>query len=31
MAVFGLLSLQVLVPKQFAVVCHSVNLEWGVK
>jgi len=30
MAVFGLLSLQVLVPKQFA-VCHSVNMEWGVQ
>jgi len=31
MAVFGLLSLQVLVPRQFARVCHSVNMEWGVK
>jgi hypothetical protein len=31
MAVFGLLSLQVLVPRQFALVCHSVNREWGVK
>jgi hypothetical protein len=31
MAVFGLLSLQVLVPKQFARVCHSVYMEWGVK
>jgi hypothetical protein len=31
MAVFGLLSLQVLVPRQFALVCHSVNMEWGVK
>jgi hypothetical protein len=30
MAAFGLLSLQVLVPRQFA-VCHSVNMEWGVK
>ena len=30
MAVFGLLSLQVLVPKQLAGVCHSVNIEWGV-
>ena len=29
MAVFGLLSLQVLVPRQFALVCHSVNMEWG--
>jgi len=31
MAVFGLLFLQVLVPRQFARVCHSVNMEWGVK
>jgi len=31
MAVFGLLSLQVLVPGQFARVCHSVNMEWSVK
>ena len=31
MAVFGLLSLQVLVPRQFARVCHSVNMQWGVK
>jgi len=31
MAVFGLLSLQVLVPRQFARVYHSVNVEWGVK
>jgi len=31
MAVFGLLSLQVLVPRQFALICHSVNMEWGVK
>jgi len=31
MAVFGTLSLQVLVPWQFARVCHSVNMEWGVK
>jgi len=30
MAVFELLSLQVLVPRQFALVCH-VNMEWGVK
>jgi len=28
MAVFGLLSLQVLVPRQFARVFHSVNMEW---
>jgi muramoyltetrapeptide carboxypeptidase LdcA involved in peptidoglycan recycling len=28
---FELLSLQVLVPRQFACVCHSVNMEWGVK
>jgi hypothetical protein len=31
MAVFGLLSLQVLVPRQFARACHSVNMEWGVQ
>jgi len=31
MAVFGLLSLQVLVPRQFALICHSVNMEWGAK
>jgi len=31
MAVIGLLSLHVLVPRQFARVCHSVNMEWGVK
>jgi hypothetical protein len=31
MAVFGLLSLQVLVPSQFALVCHGVNMEWGVR
>jgi hypothetical protein len=29
MAVFGLLSFQVLVPRQFAQVCHSVNMEVG--
>jgi len=31
MAVGGLLSLQVLGPRQFSRVCHSVNREWGVK
>jgi len=31
MAVLRLLSLQVLVPRQFALICHSVNMEWGVK
>jgi len=31
MAIFELLSLQVLVPRQFARVCHSVTMEWGVK
>jgi len=31
MAIFGVLSLQVLVPRQFARVCHSVNMKWGVK
>jgi hypothetical protein len=30
MAVFGLLSLQILVPRQFVRVCHKVNMEWGV-
>jgi len=28
---FGILSLQELVQRQFAQVCHSVNMEWGVK
>jgi len=28
MAVFGLLSLQILVPRQFARVFHSINMEW---
>jgi len=31
MAVFGLLFLQVLVQRQFARVCHSVNMEWGIR
>jgi len=31
MAVFGPFSLQVLVSRQFAFLCHSVNMEWGVK
>jgi len=31
MAVIGLLSLYVLVPRQFVQVCHSINMEWGVK
>jgi hypothetical protein len=31
MASFGLLSLHVLVPRQFARVCHSINIEWGVQ
>ena len=31
MAVLGLLSLQVLVLRQFARFCHSANMEWGVK
>ena len=31
MAVFGLLSLQALVPRQLARLCHSVNRELGVK
>jgi len=29
--VFGLLTLQVLVPRQFSDVSRSVNMEWGVK
>ena len=28
---FGLPSLHVLVPRQFARVCHSMNMEWSVK
>jgi len=31
LVIFGLLSLQVLVPRQFALICHSINMEWGVK
>ena len=31
MVVFELLYLQVLVPRQLALVCHSVDMEWGVK
>jgi hypothetical protein len=31
MAVFGLLSLQVLVPRQFVLVCYSIDMEWSVK
>jgi len=31
MVIFGLLYLLVLVPRQFAHVCRSVNMEWGVK
>jgi len=31
MVVFGLLSVQILVPKQFALVFHRTNMEWGVK
>jgi len=31
MAVFELLSLQVLVLRQFAIICHNVNMEWSVK
>jgi len=31
MAALGLLFLQVLVPRQFTPVRHSVNMEWGVK
>ena len=31
MAVFGLLSLQVFVARKFVRVCHSVNMESGVK
>ena len=29
LVIFGLLTLQVLVPRQFAHVCRSVNIEWG--
>jgi len=31
MAVFELLSLQVLVPRQFARICHNINMEWGAR
>jgi hypothetical protein len=31
MGAFELLSLQVLVRRQFAQVCHSDNMKWGVK
>jgi len=31
MASIGLLSLHVLVPRQFAHVCHSVTMEWSVQ
>ena len=31
MALFGLMFLQVFVPRLFARVCHSVNMECGVK
>ena len=31
MAVFELLSFHVHVPRQFACVCHSFNMEWCVK
>ena len=31
MVVFGVLPLQVVVPRQFALVCHNVSMDWGVK
>jgi len=31
MVIFGLLYLQVLVPRQFAHISHSVSMEWGFK
>jgi hypothetical protein len=31
MDAFGLLPLQVLVPRKFTGVCHIVNWKWGVK
>ena len=31
LVIFGLLNLQVFVPRQSAHVCHSVNMEWGFK
>jgi hypothetical protein len=31
LVLFGLLTLQVLVPKQFAHVSRSFNMEWGFK
>ena len=31
LVIFGLLTLQVIVPRQFTHVSHSVNMEWGFK
>jgi hypothetical protein len=31
LVIFGLLTLQVLVPRQFAHISRSVNMEWGFK
>ena len=31
LVIFGLLTLQVLVPRQFSHVSRSVNMEWGFK
>ena len=31
MTVFGAISFQVLVSRQFARVCQSVNMVWGVR
>ena len=31
LVVFGLLTLQVLVPRQFGLVSRSVNMEWDFK
>jgi len=31
MANFGLLSLHVLVPRQFSCMCRSFNMKWGVQ
>jgi hypothetical protein len=31
LVLFGLLTLQVLVPRQFAYVCRSVIMKWGFK
>jgi hypothetical protein len=31
MAIFEPLILWILVPRQFACICRSINMQWGVK